>query len=139
MSMYTFTLSLFVFLATLHVYFTLTLSLFVFLAGFLSYSALFYLQKFNHTFIQKSQVRLKRLFFSSIFLVYMIFLRNCFCNQQMFGTRCLRKMSNGKPFKIHSSTRIAVCKNCDVIAILILPYHEVKRVYFNVTVSKVFR
>ena len=35
----------------------------------------------------------------------------CFCNQQMFSIRCLRKMSkaNRKPFEIHSSTRIIAC------------------------------
>ena len=37
--------------------------------------------------------------------------KTCFCNEQQFSTRCLRKMSkdNRKPFKIHSSTRIAIC------------------------------
>ena len=35
-----------------------------------------------------------------------------FCNQKMFGTRCLRKMSkdNRKSFKIHSSTQIVMHK-----------------------------
>ena len=37
----------------------------MFLAAFLSYSVLFYLNKFNLTFIKKSCVRQKRLFFSN--------------------------------------------------------------------------
>ena len=41
--------------------YALTLSLFI----FLSYGVLFYLQKFNHTFIQKGYVCQKQLFFSN--------------------------------------------------------------------------
>ena len=49
---------------------------------------------------------------------------NCFCNQQIFGTRCLRTMSkvNRKPFKIYSSTWIVMCTDFLIILYILQNY-----------------
>ena len=51
-------------------------------------------------------------------------LENCFCNQQMFGTKSLRKKSkdNRKLFKINSGSRSIMCTNFSIISYILQSY-----------------